>query len=275
VKRATSRSAGHWIPLPSQRTAGDDTSAAPIPRCRACGYDRRMAEGEDRRRASPASRWLRFAAVALAAVIAVPVLFVPIYALVPPVSTPMLVRWASLRPVDRQWRPLDDLGRDLPRAVVASEDARFCDHRGIDWRELAAAMSAEGGPSRGASTIPMQTARNLFLWQGRTLVVIRKPLEMGLALWMDLVWSKRRMLEIYLNIAEWGPNGVFGAEAGARRAFARPAARLGPRQSALMAAALPNPVLRNPGRPTRALVAAASRIERRVRAAGFACIGGR
>jgi monofunctional biosynthetic peptidoglycan transglycosylase len=237
-----------------------------------------MAGGDDGRKNSPVARlWLRIAVGALLVLLAIPLVLVPLYAVVPPVSTPMLLRWASLRPVDRQWRPLDNLGRDLPRAVIASEDARFCDHRGIDWHELAAAMGAEGGPSRGASTIPMQTARNLFLWQGRTLVVIRKPLEMGLALWMDLVWSKRRMLEIYLNIAEWGPNGVFGAEAGARRAFARPAARLGSRQSALMAASLPNPILRNPGKPTRALVAAASRIERRVRAApdGFGCIGGR
>jgi monofunctional biosynthetic peptidoglycan transglycosylase len=235
-----------------------------------------MAEGDDRRRASPARRWLRFLAVALAAVIAVPLLLVPLYVVVPPVSTPMLARWVSLRPVDRQWRPLDRLGTDLPRAVIASEDGRFCSHWGIDWRELAAAMSAEGGPSRGASTISMQTARNLFLWQGRTLVVIRKPLEMGLAVWMDLVWTKRRMLEIYLNIAEWGPDGVFGAEAGARRAFGRPAATLGARQAALMAAALPNPILRNPGKPTRALIGIAGRIERRVRAMsdGFGCIAG-
>lgn len=236
-----------------------------------------MAGGDDQNARSPGGRrWLRRAAVAFAAVVAVPVLLVPIYAVLPPVSTLMLARWASFRPVDRQWRPLERLGTDLPRAVIASEDGRFCNHWGIDWHEFAAAMGAEGGPSRGASTIAMQTARNLFLWQGRTLVVVRKPLEMGLALWMDRVWSKRRMLEIYLNVAEWGPDGAFGAEAGSRRAFGRPAATLGPRQAALMAAALPNPILRNPGKPTRAMIGIAGRIERRVRAMGdgFGCIAG-
>jgi monofunctional biosynthetic peptidoglycan transglycosylase len=235
-----------------------------------------MAEGDDRRSRSPLRRLGRIALGAVLFLILVPVVLVPIYAIVPPVSTLMLARWATFRPVDRQWTPLERLGVELPRAVVASEDARFCSHWGVDWGEVRAVLSDGGMPTRGASTIAMQTARNLFLWQGRTLAFIRKPLEFPLALWMDLVWSKQRMLEIYLNIAEWGPNGVFGAQAGAKRAFGRPAATLGPRQAALMAAALPNPILRNPGKPTRALVASASRIERRARNPDlFACLGRR
>ena len=107
----------------------------------------------------------------------------------------------------------------LPRTVIASEDARFCSHRGIDWTELQAAIEEADDitEARGGSTITQQTAKNLFLWPGRSFV--RKALEFPLALWIDLVLPKRRIMEIYLNIAEWGPNGEFGVEAGARHAF--------------------------------------------------------
>ena len=104
---------------------------------------------------------------------------------------------------------------------------------------------------RGGSTITQQVVKNLFLWPGRSY--LRKALEIPLALWTDLVLSKRRIMEIYLNIAEWGPNGEFGAQAAARRDFGRPAATLTPREAALMAASLPNPHLRDPRRPGRTL----------------------
>jgi monofunctional biosynthetic peptidoglycan transglycosylase len=131
-----------------------------------------------------------------------------------------------------------------------SEDARYCQHGGVDWEAVREVIedAEDGTPSRGASTITMQTAKNLFLWPSRSY--IRKGLEVPLALWLDLVLSKRRVLEIYLNIAEWGP-GVFGAEAAAQASFGKPAAALSAREAALLATALPNPVRRNASRPSR------------------------
>jgi monofunctional biosynthetic peptidoglycan transglycosylase len=175
-----------------------------------------------------------------------------VYAVVPPVSTLMIGRWLTFQPVTRDWVPLEEISPSLPRAVITAEDARFCEHGGVDWNAIRDVLEAsdDGVPARGASTISMQTAKNLFLWPGAAY--LRKPIEIVLATWIDLVWTKRRTIEVYLNIAEWGPDGTFGAEAGARRAFGKAASDLGPRESALMAAALPNPVTRNPGRPTRA-----------------------
>ena len=166
-----------------------------------------------------------------------------------PVSTLMLGRWLTFRPVTRTPVPLYAISPALPVAVIASEDNRFCSHRGVDWGALREVVESadEDGPSRGASTIPMQTAKNLFLWSGRSYV--RKALELPIALWLDLVWSKRRMMENYLNIAEWG-EGVFGAEAAARRYFGKAARDLTRREAALLATALPNPILRDPGRPS-------------------------
>lgn len=196
----------------------------------------------------PLWRSVLYGCLALAAI---PLVLTLIYAVVPPVSTPMVARWITGRPVERVWTPLSDISPALPRAVIVSEDANFCSHHGVDWGAIREVMrrGGETGPERGASTITMQVAKNLFLWQGGAYV--RKPLEIALAHWIDLVWTKRRVMEVYLNIAEWGPDGVFGAEAGARRAFARDARVIGPREAALMAAALPNPIIRDPRRPGR------------------------
>jgi monofunctional biosynthetic peptidoglycan transglycosylase len=144
----------------------------------------------------------------------------------------------------------------LPRSVVAAEDARFCSHHGIDWDALRDVIddAEEGEVTRGGSTITQQVAKNLFLWQGRS--VVRKALEFPLALWIDLVLPKQRILEIYLNIAELGPSGQFGAQAGSLYAFGHPASTLSPREAALLAAILPNPVrrsARNPGPGARRL----------------------
>jgi monofunctional biosynthetic peptidoglycan transglycosylase len=168
---------------------------------------------------------------------------------VPPVSTLMLSRWATLRPVEREAVSLDAIAPALPLAVLTAEDSRFCEHSGVDWDALQDVIDAadEDGPSRGASTIPMQTAKNLYLWPSRSY--IRKGLELPIALYIDLIWPKRRMMENYLNIAEWG-DGVFGAEAAARRYFRKSARELTRREAALLATALPNPFRRNPGRPT-------------------------
>lgn len=176
----------------------------------------------------------------------IPGLLVPLYAVLSPPSTLMLRNWAMGAPVERIWRPLEQISPHVIASVVMSEDGQFCRHHGVDLGALRVVtlQALEGKRPRGASTIPMQVARNLFLWHGRSYV--RKGLEIPLALYLDLVLSKRRILEIYLNIAEWGPSGQFGIEAGSRRHFRRPAARLSAEQAALMAVTLPNPHKRNP-----------------------------
>ena len=133
--------------------------------------------------------------------------------------------------------------------VIASEDQRFCSHGGIDWTELRKAVedAEDVEDLRGGSTITQQTVKNLFLWSGRSYV--RKALEFPLSAWVDLILPKRRIMELYLNVAEWGPNGEFGVEAGSRRAFNRSASELGYGEAALLAAILPNPKIRNARQP--------------------------
>ena len=140
--------------------------------------------------------------------------------------------------------------------MVAAEDAKFCNHHGIDWGALREVIddAEDGEVTRGGSTITQQVAKNLFLWPGRS--VVRKALEFPLALWIDLVLPKQRILEIYLNVAELGPSGQFGAETGSSYAFGHPASALSPREAALLAAILPNPIkrsARNPGPGVRRL----------------------
>jgi monofunctional glycosyltransferase len=190
-------------------------------------------------------------------VLVLPYLLTPLYRIGHPVSTLMVWRWATGAPVTRQWVDFGAISPWLPRSVVGSEDARFCSHHGIDWdalREVVDDAEEGEGATRGGSTITQQVAKNLFLWPGRS--VIRKALEFPLALWIDLVLPKQRILEIYLNVAELGPSGQFGAQAGAAYAFGRSASSLSPREAALLAAILPNPVkrsARNPGRGVRRL----------------------
>jgi monofunctional glycosyltransferase len=188
----------------------------------------------------------------------VPYVLTPLYSLGHPVSSLMAWRWVTGAPVQRTWLDLAAMSPALPRSVVASEDAKFCSHNGIDWDSLQNAIedAQEGEVAGGGSTITQQVAKNLFLWPGRS--VIRKGLEIPLAMWIDLVLTKARILEIYLNVAEMGPSGQFGAEAGAQFAFGRSAANLSPREAALLAASLPNPVTRsarNPGPGMRRLAA--------------------
>jgi monofunctional biosynthetic peptidoglycan transglycosylase len=187
-----------------------------------------------------------------------PIFLSALYAFVPPVSTLMLARWATLRPVERDWVPLSEISPHLPRAVIAGEDAWFCAHWGVDWGAIRDVFEDTWLPERGASTVSMQVAKNLFLWQGFGWV--RKPIEIGLAHWLELTWSKRRIMEVYLNVVEWGPNGVFGAEAASRRAFRKPASALSPREASILAAALPNPIVRNTARPGPRLSRRAGRI---------------
>jgi monofunctional biosynthetic peptidoglycan transglycosylase len=189
-----------------------------------------------------------------------------LYWAVPPVSTLMLGRWLTLQTVERDYVDLEQISPHLQFAVMTSEDGRFCEHGGVDWDMLREVVEAadEDGPSRGASTIPMQTAKNLFLWPSRSYV--RKGLELPVALYLDLIWPKRRMMENYLNVAEWG-EGVFGAEAAAQHYFRKPAKNLTRREAALLATALPNPLVRNPARPTRRHQALAARLMGRMEGA--------
>ena len=181
----------------------------------------------------------------LLAVLLVPYLVAPLYRLGHPASTLMAWRWVKGAPMSRQWVDLAAMSPYLPRSVIAAEDAHFCKHHGIDWGALreAIADAEEGEAMRGASTITQQVAKNLFLWQGPS--PLRKVLEFPLAIWIDLVLPKQRILEIYLNIAEFGPSGQFGAETGSLHAFGHSAASL----SALLAAILPNPHLRSARNP--------------------------
>jgi monofunctional biosynthetic peptidoglycan transglycosylase len=179
----------------------------------------------------------------------------------PPVSSLMAMQWLGGTSIKREWVPLEQISPNLMRAVIVSEDGRFCSHWGIDFGEvLAAVKRAKNGTPRGASTITMQVAKNLFLWPSKSYV--RKIIEVPLTYAIELAWPKRRILEIYLNIAEWGP-GTFGAEAAARRYFKRPASRLSAAQAARLAVALPNPVARNAARPGRWTRRRAGVIQRR------------
>jgi monofunctional biosynthetic peptidoglycan transglycosylase len=201
-------------------------------------------------------RIVRILLLVLLALLVVPYLLTPLYRIGHPVSTLMAWHWVRGAPVTRHWIDFDAISPYLPRAVVAAEDAHFCKHHGIDWGALREAIddAQEGEGLRGASTITQQVAKNLFLAPIPDL--IRKVLEFPLALWIDRVLPKQRILEIYLNIAELGPSGQFGAEAGSVYAFGHSASTLWPREAALLAAILPNPVkrsARNPGPGVRRL----------------------
>lgn len=210
----------------------------------------------------------RLLAVAAAVLVAIPLVLTPIYAVVDPVSVPMLQRHLTGRPVVADWRPIDTISDRLKAAVVMSEDGQFCRHWGVDLGALRAEVEKflSGDDFRGASTISMQVARNLFLsnWQSP----IRKALEVPLALYLDLVLSKRRVMEIYLNIAEWGPEGQFGAAAGADAAFGADVASLSWERASLLAVTLPNPVVRRPGSPSPRLRRVAGIVEARTREFG-------
>jgi monofunctional biosynthetic peptidoglycan transglycosylase len=207
-------------------------------------------------RKHPNLRFVRISLLILVVLLLLPYLVTPFYRAGHPVSTLMAWRWLKGAPVSRQWIDFKAISPSLPRSVVGSEDAKFCSHRGVDWSALQGAIEdhEEGEVAGGGSTITQQVAKNLFLWPGRS--VVRKALEVPLALWIDLVLPKQRILEIYLNIAELGPSGQFGAEAGSNYAFGHSAASLSPREAGLLAAVLPNPVrrsARNPGPGVRRL----------------------
>lgn len=208
-------------------------------------------------------RLLRRVLAALLLLAMLPVALTVLYwpSAVHPVSTLMLKDLATAGGYDRRWVPIDDIAPVMVNSVIMSEDGQFCFHYGIDIREMKGVVedALAGESTRGASTIPMQTVKNLFLWQGRSF--LRKVLEAPYAVYADLILSKRRIMEIYLNIAEWGPN-VYGVEAAAQHHFGRSAKSLTARQAALLAVTLPNPYERDPKKPGRDMRALADRVQR-------------
>ena len=193
---------------------------------------------------------LRNIFVALFIVLVVgPVLTVIVYRFVPPPATPlMVIRLAEGKGWNHHWRPIDEVSPALPRALIAAEDARFCDHHGFDFDALQKAYenNGKGKKIRGGSTISQQTAKNIFLWPHRDWV--RKGLETWFTALIEGIWGKPRIMEVYLNSIEWGP-GVYGAEAAAQANFHVSAAQLNPAQAARLAAIIPKPLAWKAARP--------------------------
>lgn len=183
----------------------------------------------------------------------------------PPGSMLMLQQWLSGQSIETTWVPIEEISPNVVRAVIASEDSRFCDHYGVDFEALAGAVTDVGsGAARGASTISMQVVKNLFLWSSRSYT--RKAVELPLTFVMEMLWPKRRIMEVYLNIAEWGP-GIFGIEAAAEARFHKPASSLSAGEASRLAVALPNPRVRNPAKPGPGMQRLARIVQMRMRIA--------
>jgi monofunctional biosynthetic peptidoglycan transglycosylase len=221
-------------------------------------------------------RLLRLAALACAAALLLSVLIVGVLRFVDPWTSAYIVneRVSSWFDDDekpfrqrRQWRDIEQISPQLALAVVASEDQRFPEHNGFDFQQIQKALdeAERGGRTRGASTISQQVAKNLFLWQGRSYV--RKGLEAWFTLLIEVLWPKQRILEVYLNIAEFG-RGVYGAEAAARACFNKSAAKLGRGEAARLAAVLPSPKRMNACRPSAYVMRRQGQIERQMAALG-------
>ena len=188
--------------------------------------------------------WVARILIALLIVtVVLPVGLTAVYRFVPPPITYLMVqRMFEGRGLTKHWRPMSEISPSLAQAVIAAEDARFCTHNGFEFEAMRKAMeSNERRPNRlrGGSTISQQTAKNVFLWPARSYV--RKGLEAYFTVLIEALWGKRRILEVYLNVAEWGP-GVYGAEAASRRYFKVPASELTRTQAARLAAVLPSPL---------------------------------
>ena len=193
-----------------------------------------------------------------------PIIAVALYRFVPPPVTPlMLIRAATGTPIRQHWIPLAQISPSLVRAVVGSEDARFCLHHGFDFEEIGAAIDRfrAGGKLRGASTISQQTAKNILLWPGGGF--LRKGIEAYITELLEFGWPKSRILEVYLNVIEWG-DGVYGAEMAAMTHFHKPASALTRREAALLAAILPNPRVLSVERPSGYIEERVATIEARM-----------
>ena len=232
---------------------------------KAAGARKRRRKSRNRTQSWSLRRWLVLGALAL---LAVPLGLILLYRFAnPPASTLMIGRYLKGEPVRQTWVPIERISPHLVTAVVSNEDNRICLHSGVDWSAVEDAIEKaekRGGHPRGASTIPMQTAKNLFLWPQRSY--LRKAAEIPLAYVITATWPKRRVVEVYLNIAEWAP-GVYGAEAAARHHFKKSARRITKREAALLAASLPNPYVRHAGRAGPKTRKLARKIERRMASA--------
>jgi monofunctional biosynthetic peptidoglycan transglycosylase len=199
------------------------------------------------------------------------IVLVAVYRALPPPATPlMLIRRVEGYGIDKRWRRLDEISPHLMRAAMAGEDARFCRHLGFDWGAITKAWDHyQSGHGRllGASTISMQTAKNVFLWPGRDW--LRKGFEAWFTPLIELGWGKRRIMEIYLNVVEWGP-GVYGAEAAAQYYFHKPANALNPEEAVRLAAVLPDPLGWSPRSPSRRLLARGGAIRANMQAVPMA-----
>ncbi|MBJ7536174.1 monofunctional biosynthetic peptidoglycan transglycosylase [Marinomonas transparens] len=188
---------------------------------------------------------------------------------VPPPTTAFMLQ--SDYPVSQNWISIDELPPYVPLAVVAAEDQRFPDHFGVDFLEVSNAISkvlsqqGDGDGMRGASTITQQTAKNLFLWPGRSL--LRKGLEAGLAVGLEALWGKKRILEVYLNVAEFG-KGIYGVEAASQYYFGQSARYITNNQAARLAIILPSPRTRDPQDLTAYLRKRVAWVERQMRQLG-------
>ncbi|XWN30385.1 MAG: transglycosylase domain-containing protein [Devosia sp.] len=191
---------------------------------------------------------LKLFGVLIVTLVSIPLILTVAYTVTDPWSVPMIRRTGAGEPIRHRWVPLNEISPTLVQGVVMAEDARFCLHYGVDLGQLRIVVeeALDGGHPRGASTITMQTVKNLYLWPERSY--LRKAIEIPLAVWMDLILSKDRILEIYLNIAQWGGND-FGVEAAAQRNFGVSAAKLTERQALALATMLPAPSRRNPRNP--------------------------
>ncbi|MDD9333271.1 MAG: monofunctional biosynthetic peptidoglycan transglycosylase [Bartonella sp.] len=192
-----------------------------------------------------------------------PIILLFIYRLdfVYPISTLMIRDWVSDKKYKREWVSLSDIAFSVPSGVIMSEDGRFCHHSGVDWAMLIDILKTDSKPLRGGSTINMQMIKNLFLWSNRSY--IRKIIEIPYSVMADVILSKKRIIEIYLNVAEWGP-GIYGIEAAAFYYFKKSARNLTVQQAAALVASLPNPYWRNPYQPINNFIALTHLIEKRI-----------
>jgi monofunctional biosynthetic peptidoglycan transglycosylase len=223
-----------------------------------------MSDAATGRKPGLIRRLWRFCIRAIAIFISVSIVLTALYSVVPPPATPlMLWRLVGGNGLHKDWESYDNISPHLARAVIAAEDAKFCEHRGFDWESIEKAWkrNQQGKRVRGGSTISNQTAKNVFLWPDRSY--LRKGVEFYFTGLIELMWSKKRILEVYMNVVEFGP-GIYGAEAAAEAHFKKSAKDLTRREAALLAAVLPNPIRWSASKPTSYIRGRAGTIQARM-----------
>ncbi len=228
----------------------------------------RVEAAAARRRGGWMRRIMRWLARVLALFIGISVVVTALYRLVPPPITPLMtIRLFEGNWISKDWVPYDEISPNLARAVIAAEDGGFCVHWGFDFGAIRKALrhNEQSRRLRGGSTISNQTAKNTFLWPGDTRLAryARKAIEPYFTVLIELMWGKKRILEVYLNVAEWG-HGIYGAEAAAQYHFHKSAADLTRREAALLAAVLPNPLRSSAGKPSSYISRRAGAIQARM-----------